>query len=79
VSLAGRMVPEVGLEPTRRLDPRGILSPIPANFASAWHPACMVAIPGLTWGAADPHGWQMCEYVWLVLRIVASYLRSNGS
>jgi hypothetical protein len=28
VSLAGRMVPEVGLEPTRRLDPRGILSPV---------------------------------------------------
>jgi hypothetical protein len=38
------MVPEVGLEPTRRLDPRGILSPVRLPIPPLRH----------QWGVASP-------------------------
>jgi hypothetical protein len=66
------MVPEVGLEPTRRPDPRGILRPPQRKIYPICEWATVAVWPGMTRVAANSPRWWMCGHVCRCLGVMVT-------
>jgi hypothetical protein len=66
------LVPEVGLEPTRRVDPRGILSPNQPKIHTICNLAVIAVSLGLAQHAADFIGWRECADIWVCLGLAVT-------